>query len=438
MCDERMTRADSPGIALTTVLVVMTLLAVLPNFAAAQQRTERVVIAPVDTAGQSGVITSRQQLNDQVKRFADRYHARMSIAVDRMYEHPLTPAQFQSAQYWRTMSRVTSIEIAIGPNAVTNLFDMMVLTSLGRMVIEEHWVPERFGEEYGQPLLDASRALEEDIWNVADAVLTLELQEEMRTMIRNYRIQNPDQVNPWWIRMDQFSGQRAARLNAIRRSGGLLREVRRAREAAEEFQEFAERALFYVQRAPENVAGKIEGSVLRLLGGPQVAQMLEDSNRFVGSIEQLVQAFEDLSEKRVAVIDQLLEGLDQQRESLFSDFNTASPEARLMLSDLRVIVESAERINTELSANEPIEIAEYRALTADVAQVTTELATLVEAVNDVTNNPDDLVTIIDHFAAGQERVLNRALLVLLISIAFFFICLIGYRFVNRRRDGLSS
>ena len=366
----------------------------------------------------------------------------MSIAVDRMREFPLSREQYQLAQYWRTMSRVTSVDLAIGSNAVTNLLDMMVLTSLGRMVIEQYWVPERFGNEYGQPLLDASRALEKDVWNLADAVLTSEQQSEMLTMIRNYRDEYPDQINPWWIRMDQFSSQRAARLNAIKRSGGMLKEVRMARETAEEFQDYAERALFYMQRAPGIVSGRMESSVLQLLGGPQVEQMLEDSDRFIDAVEQLVQLFEDLSEERLAVIDQIMEGLDQQREALFSDFTTASPEAQLMLSDLRAIVESSERITTTLNAgnepsepSEPVDIAEYRALTSEVTQATIELTKLVDAVSGITESSEDIVAVVDHLTAGQERVLNRLLLIMLISIAFFFVCLFAYRFaMAKRRD----
>ena len=441
MCDERMKSADSPGLTLTTIVMAMMLLAVLPDYSVAQQRTERVVVAPVTAAGQPGVITTRQQLDEQVRRFADRYIKRMSVAVDRMRKYPLTAAQFESVQNWETMSSTTVVDIAIGSNAVTNLLDMMVLTTYSRMVIEDYWVPERFGDETGRPLLVASLALERDIWNLADAVLTPELQSEMQTMIRNYRTEHADQVNPWWIRMDQFSGQRAARLNVVRRSGGLLREVRRARETAEEFQEFAERALFYLQRAPGIVFNTMETSTLQMLGGPQVTQLLEDYSHFVETVDQLVKLIEALPRERSAIVDQLMEGLDQQRKAFFNDFPSASPEARLMLDDLRAIVETTERITATLNSgndpSEPMDIAEYRALTADVTQAAIELKKLVDAVSGVTESPVDIVTTIDHFAAGQERVLNRLLIILLICITFFFVCLAGYRLVTVKVKGLN-
>jgi hypothetical protein len=240
--------------------------------------------------------------------------------------------------------------------------------------------------------------------------------------------------------MDGISGQRAARLNAVRRNGGLLNEVRRARDAAEEFQEIAERGLFYLQRAPGIVFNTMETSVLQLLGGPQVLQLLEDYGHFVETVDQLVKLIETLPSERSAIVDQLMEGLDQQREAFFSDFPSASPEARLMLDDLRSIVESAERITATLISDEelsePVDIAEYRALTADVAQAAVELTKLVDAVSVATEKPIDLVTAVDHFAAGQERVLNRLLFILLISIAFFFVCLTGYRFATAKVRGL--
>jgi hypothetical protein len=55
----------------------------------------------------------------------------MSNAVERMRRFPLDPAQYEWAQNWEMMSSKTAVDIAIGSNAVTNLLDMMVLTTLG-------------------------------------------------------------------------------------------------------------------------------------------------------------------------------------------------------------------------------------------------------------------------------------------------------------------
>ena len=56
-------------------------------------------------------------------------------------------------------SQETVVDIAIGPNAVENLLDMLVLATLTRQEVESYWVPEYFGEEHGEGLLRAFRDL---------------------------------------------------------------------------------------------------------------------------------------------------------------------------------------------------------------------------------------------------------------------------------------
>jgi hypothetical protein len=52
--------------------------------------------------------------------------------------------------------------------------------------------------------------------------------------------------------------QRAEQLSKIKKTGGLMKEVRAARETAEEVQEMGERSLFYIQRAPRIVSNAME------------------------------------------------------------------------------------------------------------------------------------------------------------------------------------
>lgn len=165
--------------------------------------------------------------------------------------------------------------IAIGRNAVTNLLNMMVLTTLGRMVIEDYWLPEVWGEEKGKRLLAASIALEEDIWTVANDVLTADQQKARLSMIADWHAQNPDQIYPWLMRMSMFSGQRAAQLSKIKKTGGLMKEVRAARETAEEVREMGERSLFYIQRAPRITSDAIEAIDDGVEGSPGVSTAID-------------------------------------------------------------------------------------------------------------------------------------------------------------------
>lgn len=164
----------------------------------------------------------------------------------------------------------------------------------GKMVIRDYWKPEVFGEERGDILLQASTLVEADIWAIANDVLTTQQQRDLADLITEWHAENPEQIYPWMIRMSEFSGQRAASLNAVKQSGGMLKAVHQVRETAEEFQAFGERVLFYLQRAPGMTSNAMETSVLQLLGGRHVAEVMEDAGRFVSAVERLVDVVEAL------------------------------------------------------------------------------------------------------------------------------------------------
>jgi hypothetical protein len=189
---------------------------------------------------------TREELEDHVRRFADRYITRVSLAVNALSDGTDDQAQKQLMQKWKSVAYASVVDIAIGPNAVTNLLDMMTLTMLSRMMIESYWAPEYFGAELGEEFLLTYIDLEEDIWSVADDVLTGRQQDDLKLLINGWYSKNPKQIYPWYVRLSDFSGQRAASLAAVQQSGGMLKEVARAREAAEEIQAFGERVLFYL------------------------------------------------------------------------------------------------------------------------------------------------------------------------------------------------
>ena len=401
------------------------------------QRTEDVVVAPIGADGE--VTTSsmtREELEDQVRRYADRYYTRIAVAANEVRAQSTTPEKYLLMQQWKSISLATSVQIAIGSNAVTNLLDMMVVTTLSRIVVEEYWVPEIIGASIGQSFISAYRTLEEDIWGIADSVLTADQQNDLRVLINQWRKDNPDQIYPWYVRLSEFSGQRAARLNSLKKTGGLLKEVAKAREAAEELQDLGERVLFYLQRAPAITSTEMENSVLEVLGGPEMSLILEDADRFVAAVEELVDVIDQLPNDRLAAIDQLMERITIERQALQKDISTAGPEVNTALNEIRQSVESFERIVNTLNqgeaASEPFDIDKYRAVAAEAGKTATELRLLAEALGETIENSLGLVNVIDKLAAAQTTLVNRIFLLAVALIFIFFTVLLVYRYVSNR------
>jgi hypothetical protein len=339
---------------------------------------------------------------------------------------------------WSTVSYAAIVEVAIGQNAVTNLLDMMTLTRLSRLVVESYWIPEVLGEELGAEFHRTFVDLEEDIWTVADDVLTEQHQNELIFLVDQWHAENPDQVYPWYVRLSNFSGQRAASLAAVQQSGGLLKEVARAREAAEEIQAFGERVLFYLQRAPVLTTNEFESSLGTVLGGPEISRLIDDTDRFVATLERLVDIVAALPENRLAAVDQLMDRIAEERQELLRDVSTTEPGLRAVLADLQPVLESLER--TVVAAKtpnpnpdaRPFNVTEYTAIVSEAAVTAAELRLLLQSVGDLLAGAPDIAPLMGAVVEAENAMVDRLFLQVVALIIIFFLALLGYRYIAAR------
>lgn len=427
------TPRSSGRFLLLTMTVLFTIVAAAACASAAPQ-TDQIVVAPIDDSSDEAM--TRQELDDHIRRFADRYYTRIALAVGTIRKTATNDEEVEILQAWQTIAQATTVDIAIGPNPVTNLMDMMALTSLEKMVIRDYWKPEVFGEERGDILLQASTLVEADIWAIANDVLTTQQQRDLADLITEWHAENPEQIYPWMIRMSEFSGQRAASLNAVKQSGGMLKAVHQVRETAEEFQAFGERVLFYLQRAPGMTSNAMETSVLQLLGGRHVAEVMEDAGRFVSAVERLVDVVEALPGGRLAAIDQFVEGVGEERRLLFEDLSSAQPEMQAMLVELRKTLEVVDQIAARFESggekSEPVNVADYQALTVEVANAMAELRLTLGAIGGVMDSSPALIALVDQLLERESRMVSQLMLYAMLLILFFFVVLFAYRFISAK------
>ena len=398
---------------------------------------ERVVIAPLNDDGSANESAmTREELEDHVRRFADRYITRMSIAANELSAKTSSNEHKELMQDWNTVSGTAIVDMAIGPNAVTNLLDMMTMTRLSTLVVNDYWVPEVLGEELGTDFLRTFVAMEEDIWGVADDVLTPQHQAELKDLIDEWHADNPDQYYPWYIRLSAFSGQRAASLAAVQQSGGMLQEVARAREAAEEIQAFGERVLFYLQRAPALTSNEFESGVTDVLGGPEISRLMNDTDRFVTAVEELIGAVGRLQGERIEVVDQFMDRVGTEREILFHDLANSEPGIRSVLVDLLPVIESLERLiivgKTDDPNARPFDVNEYIELVERSAITAVELRSLVESVSGLMQDSPDGGTVLVALLETENAIVDHFIRQMMILILVFFVGLLVYRFISIR------
>ena len=327
-----------------------------------QPKSQDVTVAKIGAGAEGKAAMKRQQLAVEVMRYGDRYFARMSLEADRIRDKATTPELRRFALGWKLACQTTVVDIAVGPNAVENLLDMMVLASLTREEFETYWIPEVFGEELGQGLLNASRMLEEEIWEGSKRVLTPEQQNDLRTLIHEWNQQHPDQHYFWGIRFAGFTDQRAIELQSVEQTGGLLGEIAQTRETAVEMREFGERVMYYMQRAPTLTRLQAEFGIQEILNMPEVIQVLDNTERLTRSSERYAAVIEKLPAERDAAIVQMFNELSREREAaivqMFDKLSQAREEAIKQL-----VLQEREAIKALLTSEE---------LQSAVGQISTE------------------------------------------------------------------
>jgi len=279
-----------------------------------QPKSQEVTVAPIGTDASTRPVMQRQQLQAKILRYGDRYTARMTLEADRILDKATTPELRSFATGWKLMCTTAVVDIAVGPDAVENLLDMIVLASLTREEVETYWVPEFLGAELGQGLLKAAIMLEEEAWEGSKRVLTPEQQNDLRALIHEWNQQNPDQHYFWGVRFGGFTDQRAVELQRVEQTGGLLGEISQTRETAVEIQKFGERVMYYMQRAPGLTRLQAEFGVRELFMSPEVVQILDNTERLTRSTERYAAMIEKLPAERDAAIVQMFKELNRERE----------------------------------------------------------------------------------------------------------------------------
>lgn len=415
--------------------ITLAIVAVSACAASGSGSSNRITIAPLDnesTIDNRGM--TRDDLDVHLRRFADRYMTRIAVAVNTISEQPISNEERQLLQGWKTASYAAVVDVAIGPDAVTNLLDMMTLTMLSRMVVEDHWIPEVLGPERAADLLPVFVELETDIWTIADAVLTEAQQTDLAALIAEWHNDNPQQYYPWYVRLDNFSGQRAASLNSVKQSGGLLNEVARVRETAEELQVLGERTLFYLQRAPMIASAHVEYSASNALQGPRITRLLEDTERLARSLEDVAAAIEQLPDGGLAAANRLIAQLTEEQSILMRNIATAKPGIQDLLTELRPSIEAIERTVVGLNAlnagTRPLDINEYQSMVTASADAASELRLLIDSAQKLLDSDTD--RLLGALTESEAAIMDRMFLRIALLILVFFFALLAYRYTTSR------
>ena len=403
---------------------------------------------------------TQQEVQSELMAFADRYFAATLESAKILESASDTPESRHTAAAARLVALVVVTDIAASPNPGGALLDMTVFVTLRRMVWEDFWMPEVYGEA-GIPVLEALRELEDDIWEIAAGVYAAEQLAQLTALIDDWRSQHPDTISVDFVRLSQLGdARRVQALAEAGRPGGMLAPVKEANRELEEIRLLAERLAFMATRMQLMLSLQVEMASAKLAVQPEVQQLLEDSRTFAEVSDRFAEAFAtlvaDLPEERRAAVDQILSGLSEERERIFADLGDENGQLRPALGDFRDTFEagrqlaekldqaaiSIDRMVQRIMEDEPVrpfDIMDYKATVEEATKTVQEFQAAlitIERILGSTVTDEELNTILEGANRLEDEVIDdiidRAFLRGVALIVIFFVALALYRLLMRR------
>ena len=446
MARKRINRSLSLGLALGAAILMVSGL----GHAGKKQKPDEYVV-------------TEAELQLDLMSYADRYASVIVQAledVERMGPPPETRrALLGDAVY----SAAAAFTIAADPNPQLALLDMVVMTTLGRMVYEDYWRP-RLGAPT-DPGIAAFLMLEQDIWTVAAPILDEAQQQELRERIETFHADNPELSTYSHLRFADFPSKRASSTLKKKKSGGIFGSVRNITDQVEQTRIMVERAMYLTTRLPLLSGGFADVWLSRLSKNPAVEDLREDVRTFALVSDRLATVAEQLSEQitserteaieqvmreadtlRYDAIEHLFEGFAEERQEMLRQLIEEEKRLGGLLTELRhtlteantltVSVDTlAQRFDVGASAepgepSEPFVIEDYRRTIVDTGVVVEQLNGLVQTTNELLNSPGadrlvpSLVEAINEAGETSEKLVNYSMIRGAFLIVFFLVGLV--------------
>jgi hypothetical protein len=374
-------------------------------------------------------------------RFADEYVGSIVDPIRHFQASIDNAADRLAAQNWLLSQATAAYTIASGPSPIVNAIDMVVLATLSRMVIDDAWSSERFGER-AAPLRDAYHRLEPLALELAQGALAPDQIAEIQRIIVNWRAQNPHATAIAFVHFrDVAASMGQSTAAGIDPVGGLfsllgidpfssldpaVREIARTRE-------LAERTIYYAQRVPNLLDMQVERLTFEFTTMPEMKRLFANADsvtdaasttgRVIGELPAL------LSREREAAIRQFMDAVTAETSrtrELAVDLRQALEAGTAASNSLTISIRSFDKLmgrfdqpaaatGVAQTPGRPFNITEYTDAAGEIARAAKELQGLIAGVD---RDKPALMQAADRTTAALQGVIEHAywLLVRLIGI----------------------
>jgi hypothetical protein len=367
--------------------------------AALPSRTFQTILAGTE----GDVSLDPVELQEKLLRSSDIFLAGLTTSAEKLRRNGVPISQIE-LQTLNISSTTTVLTLATGPNVMTNLLDMVVVITRGRMMVEGYWLPKVYGES-ARPFLETCQEMEVQLWQMVTPILTAAQQEELRQTIHALHQQDrelqpllPSQALNFVTDVAKLSQRKRSEPTSVF-SLLMLDPLSGLDPATRELAEtrlFAERALFIVRRMPTLLRWEMELFTVKAADLPQIQQLLTHSAQLATAAERFSQVAAQVPTMLATEREQLITALKEQESGL----SGLSKDVQLMLATGSQMADAANgalktfhEVSAQFNAGPPdpnappFRISDYTAAAAQIHATATELVALLQALDGVAGSP---------------------------------------------------
>jgi hypothetical protein len=402
-----------------------------------------------------------QALQLRGMRFADEYVGAIIEPIRHFQSSTDNAVDRLAAQNWVLSQATAAYTIASGPSPVVNAVDMVVLTTLSRMVIDDAWSSERFGDRAAL-LRSAYHRLEPISLELAKSVFSADQIAELQRVILEWRARNPHATAISSVHFrDVAASIGTPTSGAIDSFGGLfsllgldpfssldpaVREIAQSRE-------LAERTIYYAQRLPNLLDMQVERLTYEFATMPEMTRLLGNADSIAGAAAATGRVVEDLpkllAHEREAAIRQFMDALTVEAaqtrqivDELRGALKAGTETSRSLTTSIRAFDQLMGRFDKTPTLGGPVassgrafNITEYTAAAAEITRAAHELEGLIgnaDLARPVLAGAVEQVSITVQDAI--DRVFWRALELIMLLIVAVLTAALTYRGITQRRS----
>jgi hypothetical protein len=400
-----------------------------------------------------------QILQFRVMRFADEYVGAIIEPLQRFQAKTDNAVDRLAAQNWKLSQSTAAYTIASGPSAVANAFDMVVLATLSRMVVDDAWVSERFGKR-AEPLREAHRRLEADALELVKGFATPGQVVNLQRVIDEWRQRNPHIRAVSYVHFLDFaksighprSGDDTSTaglfsllgIDPLSNLDPAVREIAQSRE-------LAERAIYYAQRLPNLVDMQVERMSDQFATTPETTRLLANIDRATQAADAAGRLAGELpgllASEREAAIRQLMQALTVETahtRALVIEIRGALEAGTATSNSLNATIGSFGQLMAGLqqpktaggpsgASGRAFDITEYTAAATQLTRTADELQKLIAGTE---RGSPALIQAADDVSASLQTVVDhtywRIVQLLGLSLLGCFVLALAYRGIARR------